>query len=127
MGRIVSPEKQFSKKLASRTGWFWFGYMVLVIVAIAYQPDAALYLFMVGLLVSVVMETSVLAYTHNSEYEKGLWATIQTARIGFLKKGGTGTDDPDEDITEDDETDDDITEDDGPEESDETEEGEEDG
>lgn len=117
MGRIVSPEKQFSKKLASRTGWFWFGYMVLVIVAIAYQPDAALYLFMVGLLVSVVMETSVLAYTHNSEYEKGLWATIQTARIGFLKKSGTGTDDSGEDITKDD----------GPEESGETEEGEEDG
>lgn len=82
MGRLVSPEKQFSKKLAGRAEWYWFLYLILIGVLIALQPSAALYLFLCGLLVSVVMETSVLAYTHNSEYEKGLWASLEAAKIG---------------------------------------------
>lgn len=79
--RKVDPKKQFSKKLASRTAWYWFGFMILVLAAIVYRPDAALYLFFIGVVVTIVMETSVLAYTHNSEYEKSLWAIIQTTKL----------------------------------------------
>lgn len=88
MSRGVNPKQQFSKKLAGRCEWYWFAFLVIVAVLIALRPEAALYLFLTGLVVSVVMETAVLAYTHNSEWEKGLWYTMQTAKIRAAPKGG---------------------------------------
>ena len=104
MSRPVNPKEQFSKKLAGRCEWYWFAFLVIVAVLIAFRPEAALYLFLCGLVVSVVMETAVLAYTDNSKWEKGLWYTMQTAKIGAGRKDGedekSGNDDADN--TEDD-------------------------
>ncbi len=88
MSRPVNPKEQFSKKLAGRCEWYWFAFLVIVAVLIAFRPEAALYLFLCGLVVSVVMETAVLAYTDNSKWEKGLWYTMQTAKIRAGRKDG---------------------------------------
>ena len=82
----IDPKKQFSKKLAGRAEWFWFFYMVLMAALIAYQPNAWGAAVILASLVTAVMITSVLAYTDNSKYEKGLYAPNQIAknvRINF--------------------------------------------
>lgn len=71
------PTKQFSKKLAGRTEWFWFFYMVLVSVLLGYQPSIGMVAVCLAGLVTIVMITSVLAYTNNSKYDKALY-TIRT-------------------------------------------------
>ena len=81
MGRTIAEAKhQFSKKLAGRAEWFWFFYMVLMAVLVGYQPTAWTAAIILASLVTAVMITSVLAYTDNSKYEKGLYAPNQIAR-----------------------------------------------
>lgn len=77
---IEESKKQFSKKLAGRAEWFWFFYMVLMAALVAYQPTAYIASIVLSSLVTAVMITSVLAYTDNSKYEKGLYAPNQIAR-----------------------------------------------
>jgi membrane protein YdbS with pleckstrin-like domain len=82
----VDPRKQFSKKLAARTEWFWFIYLILLIALVAYQPEVATSIVLLALIVTIVMIVSVLAYTENSRYEKGLYAAQQMAKIKFSWK-----------------------------------------
>jgi len=90
MTEHFDPRKQFSKKLASRAEWFWFGYMVLVAAVAAYSPESA----------------------------KGLFAAEEIAKIKFSWRSGktavnTGTKDSD-DVTGDEDDDEDETSDDDP-------------
>lgn len=66
-------KEQFSKKLAGRTEWFWFFYMVLMAAVLAYQPTVGNVVIYLAGLVTIVMVTSVLAYTSNSKYDKALY------------------------------------------------------
>ena len=79
----IDPRKQFSKKLASRAEWFWFGYMLLLLGLIAYRPEVALTTVYLSLIATVVMVVSVFAYTDNSKYEKALFAAQELAKIKF--------------------------------------------
>ena len=76
----MDPRKQFSKKLAGRAEWFWMFYMTLVAALAGYRPEAYVAAIVLASLVTVVMVTSVLAYTNNSMYEKGLYAPNQIAK-----------------------------------------------
>ena len=82
----MDPRQQFSKKLAGRTEWFWFIYLVLLIALVAYRPEVATVIVYLAILVSIVMIVSVLAYTRNSLYEKGLLAARDMAKLKFSWK-----------------------------------------
>ena len=88
MARKIDPRQQFSKKLAGRAEWFWFGYLVLLAVLMAIQPDAALPAVYLGIMVTGVMIISVLAYTTNSINEKSFYwlARIAEAASGVKKR-----------------------------------------
>ena len=94
----VDPKEQFSKQLAGRAEWFWFGFMLLLIGSIILSPgsaDAAVYL---GIMVTVVMLISVVAYTRNSTMEKALYAAAQIRKIELSWKENKP---PDNEDTED--------------------------
>lgn len=84
--RKTDPRKQFSKKLAGRAEWFWFGYMVLLLALLAYRPEIGVISVYLALVVTVVMVVSVYAYTDNSKFEKALYAANEMARIKFTWK-----------------------------------------
>lgn len=86
MNRRMDPRKQFSKKLASRTEWFWFLYMILMVALLAYQPEIGVIAVYLSLISTVVMLVSILAYTHNSTYEKGLFFAQEMAKLKFVWK-----------------------------------------
>lgn len=77
----MDPRKQFSKKLAGRAEWFWIFYLTFLAALLGYKPEAYIGVIILAALVTVVMVTSVLAYTNNSMYEKGLYAPNQIARM----------------------------------------------
>lgn len=77
----IDPKKQFSKRLARWTAWFWFAYMVFVTCVMYLQPQAALYCVYMGIIVTAVMILNVWAYTKNSIYEKGVFAMLDKAKI----------------------------------------------
>lgn len=79
--KIVDPKEQFSKKLAWYTMWFWGFYMVYLEAMMAIVPEIAVANVIMAGFVTIVMFSSVFAYTGNSKYEKGLWATVQVAQI----------------------------------------------
>lgn len=81
--RDVDPRQQFSKKLAGRTEWFWFLYLILLLVIIYLRPEVAAITVYLSIIVTTVMLVSVLAYTRNSMYEKGLYAANEMAKIKF--------------------------------------------
>lgn len=102
----IDPRKQFSKKLAGRAEWFWFFYMTLMAGLVAYQPVAWVAAVVLASLVTAVMITSVLAYTNNSMYEKGLYAPNQIAKnvkINFGEAFDKGGESNEETVTEGDE------------------------
>lgn len=80
------PKQQFSKRLAGRTEWFWFFYMTLIVCLLAYQPTVGGTVVYLAGLVTIVMITSVLAYTSNSKYDKALY----TLRVLGWKNDGDG-------------------------------------
>jgi len=82
----MDPRKQFSKKLAARTEWFWFFYMVLMVALLAFRPEIGVISVYLSLIATIVMVVSVLAYTKNSLYEKGLWAANDMAKLKFKWK-----------------------------------------
>ena len=61
-------------------------YLILLLVVIVLQPDAAMVTVYLSLIVTTVMIVSVLAYTKNSLYEKGLNAAKEMAKIKFSWK-----------------------------------------
>lgn len=96
--RRIDPREQFSKKLAGRAEWFWFGYMVILAVVLVLQPEAALPAVYMGCLVTGVMIASVWAYTKNSIDEKWFY---WLAEIAKAVNGGRRTDkgeDADEEV-----------------------------
>ncbi len=86
--RKIDPREQFSKKLAGRAEWFWFGYMILLAFVIILQPDAALPAFYMACLVTAVMIISVCMYTKNSIDEKWFFwlAEIAKATSGWKRQ-----------------------------------------
>lgn len=89
----VDPREQFSKKLAGRTEWFWFLYMVLLVVAIVITPDSALPAVYLGIMVTGVMIVSVLAYTKNSIDEKWFYWAAEIAKALSSAKSDASSDD----------------------------------
>lgn len=89
----VDPREQFSKKLAGRTEWFWFLYMILLVVAIVITPDAALPAVYLGIMVTGVMIVSVLAYTKNSIDEKWFYWAAEIAKAISSKPETSSSDD----------------------------------
>lgn len=85
----IDPKKQFSKRLARWTAWFWFAYMTWISVIMFLQPQAGLYVIYLGIIVTAVMILNVWAYTKNSIYEKGVFAMLDKAKIE-MNLSGTG-------------------------------------
>lgn len=66
----IDPKQQFSKRLARWTAVFWFVYMTWLSVIFVIEPAAALYSVYMGIIVTIVMLTNIVAYTRNSTMEK---------------------------------------------------------
>lgn len=78
--RKIDPREQFSKKLAGRTEWFWFFYMVLLCVVMILQPASAIPAVYLGIMATGVMIISVMAYTKNSIDEKWFYWLAEIAK-----------------------------------------------
>lgn len=81
MAKMTDPKNQFSKKLAGRTEWFWFCYMVLMAALLAFQPTIGIISVYLSLIVTVVMIISVAAYTKNSITEKVLLTALEKTKL----------------------------------------------
>lgn len=96
----IDPKKQFSKKLARWTSFYWFLFMTWLSVLILLVPEAALYCVYMGIIATAVMILNVWAYTRNSIYEKGVFAMLDKAKIelnmGSGKTKEDKTDEPEE-------------------------------
>lgn len=77
----IDPKKQFSKRLARWTSFFWFLFMSWLTVLFLLVPEAALYCVYMAIIATVVMLLNVWAYTRNSIYEKACFAMLDKARI----------------------------------------------
>ena len=84
----MDPQKQFSKRLARWTAWFWFAYMTWLSVVMVLQPQAALYTVYMGGMVTIVMLLNVWAYTKNSVYEKSIIAMLDKTKIELSMTNG---------------------------------------
>lgn len=96
-GRKVDPRQQFSKKLAGRAEWFWFGYMIVLAGVMAFTPAAVNGAVYLAVLATIVMVVSVMAYTRNSIYEKGLYNLRVVEKLKLGKAPESAEDDPAED------------------------------
>lgn len=79
-GRKTDPKQQFSKKLANRTEWFWFFFMVMLCAVMLVQPASALPAVYLGIMTTGVMIISVVAYTKNSIDEKWFYWLAEIAK-----------------------------------------------
>lgn len=77
----IDPRKQFSKRLARWTAIFWFVYMTWLSVLFILSPDSALYSVYMGIIVTVVMMTNVIAYTRNSVMEKMAFTLLDKTKL----------------------------------------------
>lgn len=77
----IDPKKQFSKKLAKWTAFYWFFFMTALLVLVYFVPDAAVYILYLSIVVSVVMILNVVSYTRNSIVEKLAFAALDKAKI----------------------------------------------
>ena len=84
--RKIDPKEQFSKKLAGRTEWFWFFYMIVLCVVMVLQPASSLPAVYLGLMATGVMIISVMAYTKNSIDEKWFFWLTEIAKAVSGKK-----------------------------------------
>ena len=100
MAKRIDPREQFSKKLAGRAEWFWFGYMVLIAAVMVIEPAAALPAVYLGCMVTGVMIVSVFAYTRNSIDEKSFYWLAEIAKAVSGKKSDTDADDSADDGVE---------------------------
>lgn len=87
MAKRIDPKEQFSKRLAGRAEWFWFGFMVLLAVVMVVQPDSAMPAVYLGILVTGVMIVSVVSYTKNSIDEKWFYWLAEIAKAVSGKRG----------------------------------------
>ncbi len=78
--RKIDPKEQFSKKLAGRTEWFWFFYMILLCVVMVLQPASSLPAVYLGIMATGVMIISVVAYTKNSIDDKWFFWLAEIAK-----------------------------------------------
>lgn len=79
----IDPRKQFSKRLARWTSFFWFMYMTWLSVLIMIVPQAALYCVYMAIIATSVMLLNVWAYTRNSIYEKGVFAMLDKTKLSL--------------------------------------------
>jgi len=92
----IDPKKQFSKRLAKWTAFFWFFYMIWLSVVMWLEPQAAQYGFYMGLLTTIVMVVNVFTYTHNSVAEKMAFALLDKTKLEISlgnsgKRSGTNS------------------------------------
>ena len=78
--RKIDPKEQFSKKLASRTEWFWFIYMLVLCAVMITQPASSLPAVYLGIMATGVMIISVVSYTKNSIDEKWFFWLAEIAK-----------------------------------------------
>lgn len=97
----IDPKKQFSKRLAKWTAFYWFIYMTWLSVIMLLKPEAAMYSFYMGIVCTVVMVVNVASYTTNSIQEKVLFAMLDKVQIELGTKSKTHTEgnDGDEEST----------------------------
>lgn len=88
----MDPSKQFSKKLAKWTSWFWGVYMAWLSVIMIIQPSASQYAVYMALIATAVMILNVASYTRNSIYEKTLLAMLDKTRLSLNYGKGEGSD-----------------------------------
>ena len=88
--RKIDPKEQFSKKLAGRTEWFWFFYMLVLCVVIVLQPASALEAVYLAIMATGVMVISVMAYTKNSIDEKWFFWLAEIAKAVSGKETDEG-------------------------------------
>lgn len=77
----MDPKKQFSKRLARWTAWFWFVYISWLSVLMMLQPSVAEYSFYMSIVVSVVMMINVISYNANSITEKKILGLLDRTKI----------------------------------------------
>lgn len=87
----IDPRKQFSKRLARWTAIFWFFYMTWLSVLFILSPSSAMYSVYMGIIVTIVMMTNVIAYTRNSIMEKLAFAMLDKVKLEMSLKGSTTT------------------------------------
>ena len=93
----VDPKKQFSKRLARHTAFYWFFFMTALLALVYVVPDAAVYILYLSIVVSVVMILNVVSYTRNSIVEKLAFAALNKAKIELnIGKGKSEQDKADE-------------------------------
>lgn len=82
MGDVrIDPKKQFSKRLARWTAFFWFLFMTWLSVLLMLVPAAAEYTVYMAIICTVVMMVNVIAYTRNSIMEKMAFTVLDKAKI----------------------------------------------
>lgn len=101
MAKRVDQKEQFSKRLASRIVWFWMPYFILLACVVAYTPSSGNAVIVLAIVTTIVMITTVLAYTHNSEYDKGLYTLrmLEKLKLSWSVNGKLPSD-GDSDITD---------------------------
>lgn len=77
----IDPKKQFSKRLARWTAFFWFLFMTWLSVLLMLVPSAAEYTVYMAIICTVVMMVNVIAYTRNSIMEKMAFTVLDKAKI----------------------------------------------
>lgn len=82
-GNRIDPQKQFSKRLARWTAFFWFLFMSWLSVILLLRPEAALYSVYMAIIATAVMIINVYSYCKNSIAEKVLLAMIDKTQIEF--------------------------------------------
>ena len=77
----IDPKKQFSKKLARWTAWFWFLYMIWLSLILLLEPRSALYSVYMGIIATIVMVINVYSYCKNSIAEKMIFGLLDKTKI----------------------------------------------
>ena len=101
-GNRIDPQKQFSKRLARWTAFFWFLFMSWLSVILLLRPEAALYSVYMAIIATAVMIINVYSYCKNSIAEKVLLAMIDKTQIELSigKANGKGDTDEESIVTE---------------------------
>lgn len=82
MGDVrIDPKKQFSKRLARWTAFFWFLFMTWLSVLLMLVPSAAEYTVYMAIICTVVMMVNVISYSANSITEKRIFGLLDKAKI----------------------------------------------
>ena len=93
MGSIrIDPKKQFSKKLARWTAWFWFIFITWLSVLLLLVPESALYCVYMAIIATFVMIINVYSYCKNSIAEKVLFAMLDKTKLELSLNNGKESD-----------------------------------